>query len=105
LERHYQRLRSLPWRKKIKRRVSNDKEPEDPIRQEYAHMEGSAGIPVFHCDELRRYSKFKQGLLKQNKTPEIPLFFSYDDLVESWESVRDRLKDKAMMPEKPTVEV
>lgn len=91
-----------------KRRVSGEEDTEDAIRKEYAHMEGSVGIPVFHCEELRRYSNFKQGVLKQNRTPEIPLFFSYDDLVESWEVVRDRLKDKAktvVMPEKPTVEV
>jgi len=98
-----------------KRRVIGEEDTEDAIRKEYAHMEGSVGIPVFHCEELRRYSNFKQGILKQNQTPETPLFFSYDDLLESWEVVRDRLKDKAIkskendktvvMPEKPTVEV
>jgi len=101
--------------KKTKKRRLSEEEAENPIRKEYKHMEGSVGIPVFHCEELRRYSNFKQGVLKQNKTPEIPLFFSYDDLLESWEAVRDRLEHKAakskendktiVMPEKPNVEV
>lgn len=94
-----------------RRRRSTEEGTEDPIRTEYAHMEGSVGIPVFHCEELKKYSKVKQGLLKNNKTPETPLYFSYDDLMESWSAVRDRMNaskkssEDMMMPEKPNVEV
>jgi len=109
------RRKSAMERKRRGSKQGVEENTVDPIRQDYAHMEGSVGIPVFHCEELRKYSKVKQGVLKNNKTPETPLFFSYDDLMESWTAVRDRLNKKAkkskesgekvMMPEKPNVEV
>lgn len=100
-----------------RRRINqqNDGETEDPLRREYAHMEGYVGIPIFHCEELKKYSKVKQGILKNNKIPQTPLFFSYDDLMDSWTALRDRHNEKVkkskkkdgivMMPEKHNVEV
>lgn len=100
-----------------RRRINqqNDGETEDPLHREYAHMEGYVGIPIFHCEELKKYSKVKQGILKNNKILQTPLFFSYDDLMDSWTALRDRHNEKVkkskkkdgivMMPEKPNVEV
>lgn len=109
------RRKSVMERRRRGSKQGVEEDTEDPIRRDYAHMEGSVGIPVFHCEELRKYSKVKQGLLKNNKTPETPLFFSYDDLMESWTAVRERLNNKSKkskenaeqvtMPEKPNVEV
>jgi len=87
-------------------------EEKDPIRREYKHMEGEIGIPVFHCEELKMYSKVKQGILRNDKTPQTPLYLSYDDLMDSWNAARDRLQKKQskskagnniVMPEKPKV--
>jgi len=109
------RRKSVTERKRRSSKKNDQEDVEDPIRREYAHMEGSVGIPIFHCEELRKYSKVKQGILKNIKTPDTPLFFSYDDLMESWTAVRDRHNKrvkkskkgttKVMMPEKPDVEV
>jgi len=77
---------------------------EDPIRKEYAHMEGFVGIPVFHSPSLKKFNKVK-SLLTANKQKESPLFFSYEDLLKSWKDVRSKLRTddaKSSMPEMPT---
>ncbi len=76
----------------------------DPIRREYKHMEGFVGIPVFHCPEMKKYNKVK-GLLRNERKKQSPLYFSYEDLVSSYESMRNKAKDPNAIPETPQVEV
>lgn len=76
----------------------------DPIRAANAHMDGYTGIPVFVAPHLTR----KLPLLKRFTTgtqQEIPFFFNYEDLQESWKQLRDRARFKSRLPEFPTVEV
>ena len=78
--------------------------PNAPDRVRYAHMEGTVGIPVFHCPGLdRRHPVVKRLVNRKAAKPEKPLFFSYEDLKESWDSTRDRATDeaRASMPQNP----
>jgi hypothetical protein len=52
----------------------------DPIRKAYSHMNGFAGIPVFYSPDLRLSNGLK-GLLRMDRRKRIPLFFSYEDLM------------------------
>ena len=76
----------------------------DPIRNEYKHMEGFVGIPVFHCPEMKKYNAVK-GLLRNDRKKQTPLYFSYEDLVSSYDKMRDNAKDPSAIPESPDVEV
>jgi hypothetical protein len=76
----------------------------DSIRNEYKHMEGFVGVPVFHCPEMKKYNMVK-GLLRNNRQKQTPLYFSYGDLVSSYESMRSKAKDASTIPEQPMVEV
>jgi hypothetical protein len=75
----------------------------NPIREQYKHMEGFVGVPVFHCPEMKRYNKIK-GILRNDKREQAPLYFSYEDLMDSWEDMKKK-SNNANMPEKPSVEV
>ena len=74
------------------------------IRQKYKHMEGFVGVPVFHCPEMKKYNVVK-GLLRNNRKKQTPLYFSYEDLLSSYETMRSKAKDPSVIPEKPEVEV
>mmetsp|Transcript_10708 Transcript_10708/g.24853 ORF Transcript_10708/g.24853 Transcript_10708/m.24853 type:complete len:278 (-) Transcript_10708:172-1005(-) len=66
--------------------------------QGYRHMEGKLGIPVFYAPQLRkRLSKAKQ-LLTGTKE-EIPMFFNYEDMMETWIKMR---KKNPSMPARPS---
>jgi hypothetical protein len=101
-------------RRKEKRRNANvgsevglgggDESTMDVIREKYRHMEGFVGIPVFHCPQMKRYNAIK-GFLRNDRRAQVPLYFSYEDLVSSYEAMRRRAKDPSVIPEKPEVEV
>mmetsp|Transcript_18498 Transcript_18498/g.27440 ORF Transcript_18498/g.27440 Transcript_18498/m.27440 type:complete len:425 (-) Transcript_18498:199-1473(-) len=76
----------------------------DPIRNDYKHMEGFVGVPVFHCPQMKKYNMVK-GLLRNNRKKQTPLYFSYEDLVSSYEAMRSKAKDASSIPEQPEVEV
>jgi len=76
----------------------------DPIKNEYKHMEGFVGVPVFHCPEMKKYNKVK-GLLRNERKKQTPLYFSYEDLVSSYEAMRKKSKDPSSIPETPDVEI
>jgi hypothetical protein len=78
--------------------------PNAPDRVRYAHMEGTVGIPVFHCPGLdRRHPLAKRLVNRKAAKAEKPLFFSYEDLKESWDNTRGRAADevRASMPQNP----
>jgi len=78
--------------------------PNAPDRVRYAHMEGTVGVPVFHCPGLdRRHPVMKRLVNRKAAKSEKPLFFSYEDLKESWDNTRDRATDeaRASMPQNP----
>ena len=76
----------------------------DSIREKYKHMEGFVGIPVFHCAEMKKYNKVK-GILRNDRKKQAPMYFSYEDLVSSYDAMRSKAKDPSAIPEKPEVEV
>jgi Tic22-like family. len=53
---------------------------------------------------MKKYNVVK-GLLKNDRRAQVPLYFSYEDLVSSYEAMRKRAKDPSVIPEKPEVEV
>jgi len=78
--------------------------PNAPDRVRYAHMEGTVGIPVFHCPGLdRRHPLAKRLVNRKAAKAEKPLFFSYEDLKESWNDTRGRVADevRASKPQNP----
>lgn len=75
----------------------------DPMKRDYGHMEGFVGVPVFHCPEMKKMNKVK-GILRNNNRAQSPLYFSYEDLMESWEGLRAKTK-KEELPKNPEVEV
>mmetsp|Transcript_4737 Transcript_4737/g.10064 ORF Transcript_4737/g.10064 Transcript_4737/m.10064 type:complete len:448 (+) Transcript_4737:98-1441(+) len=83
--------------------------PNAPVRVQYAHMEGTVGVPVFYCPGLdRRHPIMKRLVNRKAKRSEKPLFFSYEDLEESWRNTRERASDNAktgMPVAPPEVEV
>lgn len=98
-------------RRREKRRAATGKGGEkevdeivNPIRDQYKHMEGFVGVPVFHCPEMKKYNKIK-GILRNDKREQTPLYFSYEDLMASWQTMKMNAKNSAEIPEKPTVEV
>mmetsp|Transcript_14303 Transcript_14303/g.26821 ORF Transcript_14303/g.26821 Transcript_14303/m.26821 type:complete len:455 (+) Transcript_14303:2738-4102(+) len=84
--------------------VEGDESSTDVIREKYRHMEGFVGIPVFHCPTMKKYNAIK-GILKNDRRAQVPLYFSYEDLVSSYQAMRKRAKDPSVIPEKPEVEV
>lgn len=59
-----------------------------PLRQVYAHMQGKTGVPLFYLDGLKlkppRLPRANLFSKKQTPTNQIPLFFSYEDVVSTW---------------------
>ncbi len=76
----------------------------DSIKEEYEHMEGFVGVPVFHCPQMKKYNMLK-GIVRNDKKKQTPLYFSYDDLVSSYQTMRGKAKDPSKIPEEPEVEV
>ena len=97
--------RKLERRRRATGVTSDEDEAVNPIREQYKHMEGFVGVPVFHCPEMKKYNKIKSLLRNEPKRKQTPIYFSYEDLVESWNELRKKSKDGDKMPEKPTVEV
>jgi len=70
--------------------AANDKQQEQlPLKQVYAHMQGKTGIPVFYLDGLKlkppRLPTLSSLFSKNKKMDaQIPLFFSYEDVVSTW---------------------
>lgn len=89
----------------------------DPIREQYKHMEGFVGVPVFHCPEMKKYNKIKGILRNEQGKVQTPLYFSYEDLMDSWNALKKRESSKKrsknnnndddndVMPDTPNVEV
>lgn len=97
--------RKMERRRRATGTTSDEEEVVNPIREQYKHMEGFVGVPVFHCPEMKKYNKIKSLLRNEPQRKQTPLYFSYEDLAESWDEMRKSSKDGDKMPEKPTVEV
>mmetsp|Transcript_29589 Transcript_29589/g.45172 ORF Transcript_29589/g.45172 Transcript_29589/m.45172 type:complete len:426 (-) Transcript_29589:61-1338(-) len=103
------RKKAFERRKRQRRAAATGAAPQgttEPttIREEYEHMEGFVGIPVFHCPEMKKYNALK-GILRNDRKKQSPLYFSYEDCVSSYESMRAKSKNPSSIPEKPKVEV
>mmetsp|Transcript_20025 Transcript_20025/g.31261 ORF Transcript_20025/g.31261 Transcript_20025/m.31261 type:complete len:435 (+) Transcript_20025:61-1365(+) len=84
--------------------------PEDRLRREYAHMEGQVGLPVFYSEGLMKKPPALRRIFQGAKSAWAsssltPLYFSYEDLLNDWSTMRERSNNKNKIPEKPQVEV
>mmetsp|Transcript_3127 Transcript_3127/g.3515 ORF Transcript_3127/g.3515 Transcript_3127/m.3515 type:complete len:602 (-) Transcript_3127:67-1872(-) len=52
--------------------------------QQYAHMDGQLGIPVFYMDGLERHNNRVKSLISGSSRIEKPFFFNYEDLQAAW---------------------
>ena len=88
--------------KLARRGMEIDGGEDDPILKQYGHMEGFLGLPVFSCPELKKHNAVK-SLLRNDGKMQTPLYFSYEDLIDSWTAARSKLKgeDKKNMPATP----
>ena len=74
------------------------------------HMIGYSGIPVFYCPNMRRPVSPVQHIMTgfwTRRRYEIPLFFSYEDLITAWDRLcmSGAAKKMSLPTEPPTVEV
>jgi len=90
-------------------REGMEESTEDRLKREYAHMEGQVGLPVFYAEGLaKRPPKIRrmlQGSKAWSSAAQTPLYFSYEDLMNDWASMRSKSENKSKIPEKPSVEV
>jgi len=83
-----------------------EQEEEEKMNEKYAaydHMKGKTGVPVFYAEGMRHL----KGIPGRKKA-EVPMFFSYEDLLESWGHMRKKTLEGSMdadIPEVPKVEV
>jgi hypothetical protein len=89
----------------IRRREKSDRKssskPKTLMQAKNAHMEGYIGIPVFWAQGMHRRSPLLKRLITGNGQ-ETPMFFNYEDLMDSWGKIKKRSKN---LPAQPTVEV
>jgi len=91
-ERMEQRRKAQQQKDSANDNDSNKSSPQQqlPLRQLYAHMQRKTGIPVFYLDGLklkppRLIPTSVSSLFSKNEnTNQIPLFFSYEDVVSTW---------------------
>jgi len=81
----------------LARRISKSSQ-KTPSQQKVAHMEGYTGIPVFFAPEMRRKYPIHKRLVSREQ--EIPLFFSYEDLMQAWGTMRR--KSNGVAPAEPS---
>ena len=77
----------------------------DRLRREYAHREGQVGLPVFYSGGLVKRPPALRRMVQGSKAWEssslIPLYFSYEDLLNDWSEMRNRSANQAKIPESP----
>ncbi|KAL9191044.1 hypothetical protein ACHAXT_000750 [Thalassiosira profunda] len=77
----------------------------DRLRREYAHREGQVGLPVFYSGGLVKRPPALRRMIQGSKAWEssslIPLYFSYEDLLNDWAEMRNRSANRAKIPESP----
>jgi hypothetical protein len=92
-------------REKMERKTPKTSGSRTALQQQYAHMEGYTGIPVFYAPEMRRVLPWLKRITCANKM-EIPMFFDYEDLMEAWDQMQQRKSKKRGnnddIPTKPT---
>lgn len=84
------------------RRRGTTKRILTPGQRTYQHMDGFLGIPVFSAPEMRKRYPSLKGMLSGTKE-ENPIFFSYEDLMETWAKMRKR--DSSIPARPSSVEV
>lgn len=79
--------------------------PEDKLRREYSHMEGQVGLPVFYSEGLVKKPATISRMIRGSKawaaSSMTPLYFSYEDLMNDWSTMRSRSANAAKIPETP----
>ena len=88
--RNLQRKQSIRDRKLIKY------QPKNILEQQYSHMDGHLGLPVFYLKGMERHRNTIKSLISGSFKKEIPLFFNYEDLERAWQKTRplSNSKDK-----------
>ena len=77
----------------------------DRIKREYGHMEGQVGLPVFYSEGLVKkpptLRRWIQGSKAWETSSLTPLYFSYEDLMKDWTTMRSKSVNKNKIPETP----
>jgi len=77
-KRQKRRLGTQEMRGSIEKRKKQLSSETNPMRSKYAHMSGKTGIPLFYIHGMELISR---------KQKQIPLFFSYEDSIQSWRKI------------------
>jgi len=86
------RMQMKKKREMMERTSMKRGEKETALRKEYQGRKGTTGVPVFYIDGMR-------GIV--GKRDEVPLFFSYEDLIKKWKEMKTNDK-KNTLPVKPS---
>jgi len=62
--------------------------PKNIFEQQYSHMDGHLGIPVFYMNGLERHTNRFKSLVSGSSRTEKPFFFNYEDLQKAWEKTK-----------------
>jgi len=77
----------------------------DKIRREYGHMEGQVGLPVFYSEGLAKKPPLIRRVIQGSKSwatsSLTPLYFSYEDLMKDWSTMRSKSVNKSKIPDTP----
>jgi hypothetical protein len=78
----------------------------DKLRREYAHMEGQVGLPVFYSEGLVKKPPSIRRMISGSKawatSSLTPLYFSYEDLMKDWSTMRSKSMNKSKIPTSPS---
>lgn len=87
----------LDGRGRKQSKQSSDNTPETYLQRAYQHMKGKTGVPVFYAKGMKR------RLTKNNI--QIPIYMSYEDLMESWSTMKKEAPSDTIPDQPPYVEV
>lgn len=102
---------ALAYRNSVRKQAIRDRKlaykPKTKLEADYAHMDGNLGIPVFYAPGMERRRNRIKSLVSGSQRKEIPLFFNYEDLQDSWQKTKPLGgdKDKGLPIEPMGVEV
>ncbi|OEU14429.1 hypothetical protein FRACYDRAFT_261967 [Fragilariopsis cylindrus CCMP1102] len=85
--------RNLQRKQTIRDRKLMKYQPKNLLEQQYSHMDGNLGLPVFYLEGMERHKNPLKRLLSGSCQKEIPLFFNYEDLEVAWQKTRPGGKD------------
>jgi len=80
---------ALTYRNLQRKQAQRDKKfdfmgAKNIYEQQYPHMDGQLGIPVFYLEGLQRHNNRLKSFISGASRIEKPFFFNYEDLQQAW---------------------